>query len=330
MKGMSGKVTLAGLLILVVAAFSFACGQEAAEPAPTAPSEVSAPAATPETSPPTPTTVPTAVPAEPTATATPAPTPTTPAPARPSVSDREQSSGQGSLVLLRSRSAAAPSGSGSIGGFGLSPAPQTFAAEGSLTVSAIGSVTVAADEAYVVVIPERDYGPSGPEQLSAKDRDEIRANLASLGLAEEAVEFESIGRYEPSIVSVEVGVNDFATLGESIVEQVEEVVRRSESFGVHFSLSDENCDQAISLARREAVPATEKAADDLADALDLQRGDVIGALEYPLQNFPYGPIGPDINPCGDEVSYRYSALLPFDSEPEVEVSVGLQVSYSIR
>ena len=233
-------------------------------------------------------------------------------------------------MLLRSRSVAAPSGRGGIGGFSLSPGPQTFASEGSLTVSAIGSVTAAADEAYVVVIPERDFGPSGPQQLSAKDRDEILANLEALGLSEEDIEFEILGRYEPATISVEVDVDQVPTLGDSIIEAVEEVVRRSESFGVRFSLSEENCERAISMARREAVPGAEKAADDLADALGLQRGDVVGALEYPLQSSPYRPFSADLEPCGGQGDFPYGALLPFDSDPEVEVSVGLQVAYDLH
>ena len=238
----------------------------------------------------------------------------------------------GSLVLLSAHSAAAPSrlGLDRTGGLSLSPVPQTMAVEGNLTVSAIGTVTVVPGEAYVVVIPEMDYGPSGPQPLSLEDRQEIVANLAAIGLHEEAVEFDHRLRYEPSIISVEVGVDEFASTGDAIVDAIEEVVRRSGSFGVRFGLSEENCEQAISLARREAVPGAEAAADDLADALGLERAEVIGALEYPLQNVPFGPTGANLDPCTERNPYNYAALLPFDSEPELEVSVGLQVSYRIR
>ena len=330
---------LLSLLVLVAAMLSLACGQETIEPAPTATSDSPAPTATFEgTAPPATavaaplpeTPVPTTVPLEPTAVPTEIPGSTAPTPTQPAASDRTPSGGGASLVLLGSHSVAAPSGPASFGGFSLSPAPQAFAADGSLVVSAIGSVTVSADEAYVVVIPEMDYGPSGPEQLSDRDREEIRANLVSIGLAEEAVEFEHLGRYEPAIISVEVDVNEYAALADSIIEQVEDVVRRSESFGVRFSLTDENCDQAISLARREAVPAAEKAADDLAHALGVVRGAVNGALEYPLQSDPYRWLGAAPSRCGGDVSHRFGVLLPFDSEPEVEVSVGLQVSYDLQ
>ena len=249
-------------------------------------------------------------------------------------SERESriSGGGGPLVVLGSNSTASPSWirQGGSGGFHLSPLPQTMAGEGSLTVSAIGKVTVAPDGAYVVVIPERDYGISGLQQLTAEDHQDFLSNLAAIGINEEAVEFDTVFRYEPPMISVEVGVDEYADAGEAVVDAIEKVVRRSESFGVRFALSEESCDLALSLARWEAVPAARKAARDLADALELALlGEVMGALEYPLQNVPYGlPSGENLA-CSGQGSYTYTPLLPFDSEPEVEVSVGLQVSYRI-
>ena len=322
---------LLAMLVLAVAAVSFACGQEAVEPTPAVAPDTTVPTSPVATSPATATLAPPAAAPEPTVAPTESPTltPSAPATPEPSVSRREEDNGGASLVLLSSRSAGVHSGRGSIGGFSLSPAPQAFAAAGSLTVSAIGSVTVAADEAYVVVLPERNFGPSGPEQLSAKDRDEIKANLDAIGVAEEDIELEVLNRYDPATISVEVEVDEVETMGESIVDAVEEVVRRSESFGVRFSLSESNCEQAISLARREAVPAAEKAADDLADALGMQRGEVLGALEYPLESSLFLPFGAALGSCVGRNATPYGPLFPFDSDPEVEVSVGLQVAYDI-
>ncbi len=341
MKGKTMKgLGLWCLLVFVAAAISLACSQEVSQRETAAPTGADVPTAA--VAPNLPTEAPTAAAATglpavapvteavtpmPAAISTEAPTPTAAARA-----ESRTGGASGGLMILGSHSAAAPSGpgSGSIGGLSLSPLPQTMAAEGSLTVSAVGTVTVAPDEAYVVVIPERDYGPSGPEQLSLEDRQDILANLAAIGFNEEAVDFEHLGRYEPSIVSVEVEVDDFAGTGDAIVDAIEKIVRRSESFGVRFGLSEENCDQALSLARREAVPRAGETAGDLADALDLELGEVIGALEYPLQNVPFVYPGADLNACTGPTPSRYAALLPFDSEPEVEVSVGLQVSYRIR
>ena len=329
------KLNLLYLLLSIAAAISLACSQEVSEREPAATTSTDVLTSTPAKDLPTAAPVTATVRPMPTAISTAVPTSTatptaTPVPV-PKVASR--TGGQnGALVVLGSHSAAAPSrvGSGNIGGLSLSPLPQTMAVEGSLTVSATGTVTVAPDDAYVIVIPERDFGPSGSQQLSVEDRQDIVANLVAIGLNEEAVEFEHLGRYEPSIISVEVEIDEFAGSGDAIVEAIEEVVRRSESFGVRFGLSEENCNLAVSLARREAVPAAEEAADDLADALDLDRGEVIGALEYPLQNLSYGLPGGDLDPCTGQNAYRFAALLPFDSEPEVEVSVGLQVSYRIR
>ena len=331
MKGLK----LLWLPLFAAAAISLACSQEVSPPETPATSGTDAPTAAAITDPPT--AEPAAVASTPAAitTETPASTVTeTPMPATATKGAPGTGDGSESLVVLASRSTTAPSrlGPEGVAGLRLSPVPQTMAGEGSLTVSAIGTVTVAPDEAYVVVIPELDYGISGPEQLSAEDRQDIVANLGAVGVSEEAIEFEHMFRYEPAVISVEVAVDEFTDAGDVIVGAIEKVVRRSESSGMRFGLSEENCDRAVSLARREAIPEAEAAADDLADALGLRRGEVIGTLEYPLQSVPYGygPLGSDLATCAGQDAYGYRPLLPFDADPEVEVSVGLQVSYGIR
>lgn len=320
------------MLALATLAISLACGQETAQVIPTATPQTDAPTAsavsnTPEAAAPTVAPAPATEQPTPTAIAAEIPTPTSaPSPASPAAE------GSGALLVLGSHSKTAPAGfgPGSAGGFNLSPLPHATPVEGSLTVSVTGSVTVVPDEAYVVVLPEMDYGISGPEQLSAEDRRDIVANLVDLGVSEEAIDFEHLGRYEPNIISVEVNVDEYAATGESIAAAIEKVVRRSESSGVRFSLSEGNCERAVSLARREAVPQAEAAVDDLSEALGLERGEVIGALEYPLERLGYGRPGADVGGCAGLNAGAYSPLLPFDSEAEVEISVGLQVSYGIR
>ena len=68
----------------------------------------------------------------------------------------------------------------------------------------------------------------------------------------------------------------------------------------------------------------------LADVLGLELSGVVGVLEYPLQNVPFGPADADLDPYAGRDAYSNAAFLPFDYEPAVEVSVGLQVSYDIR
>ena len=319
MCGLLSRLTLVSLFMLVTAAVSLGCGGQVDAPLPVGAPGVgaTAPALEAATLPPAATAtaiIPTAAP--------------TPAPEAAAEGER----GSESLEVISSRSVSTPSrlelvGSG---GFNLSPMPQTMPTEGGLTVAAIGSVTVAADEAYVVVIPEQNYGPSGTEQMTADDRQDIREKLAAIGVPEEAIEFESFGRYGPASISVEVELSELAALSEPILDAVEEVVRRSERHGVRYSLSAENCDRALSLARREAVPAAEKAGDDLAEALGLERGTVIGALEYPPQNSGYGFPGAGIDACSGVSPVPYFGLVPFDAEAEVEISVNLQVTYRIQ
>ena len=310
-----------------------ACGQEPPAPPPTAtttaasPTETVAAATLPPVSPVAPAENPTGTPVT-TALSTPATTATP----LPTVAPAGRESGGASLRLIRSRSATAPS-SGLlriVGGSHRSVLPQTAPTAGGLTVSAIGSVTVAADEAYVVVVPEQRFSSSGPEQMTDEDRQQIRENLAGIGVPEEAVEFENLARYGPSSISVEVGLDELAKKGGPILDAVEQVIRRYETNGVIYSLSEENCEDALSLARREAIPRSERAADDLAQALGVNRGMVIGALEYPLTTPGYGLAGISAHGCGGQASSPYPNLVPFDAEPEVEVTVGLQITYSIR
>ena len=205
-----------------------------------------------------------------------------------------------------------------------------------LTVSATGSVTVSADEAYVVVVPEQRSGSSGPEQMSIEDRTAIRENLADLGIDESAVEFVGLRIYLPASISVELEPAEVLEMGPQVVDAIEEAVGHSESQGVRYTLSDENCDRALSLARREAIPSVEKAAADLAEAFGVEVGSVTAVLEDPLDGITNNYPGFDADSCGsatlEPYAYLtlYTSLVPFDSEQEVEVSVGLEVTYSIQ
>ena len=224
---------------------------------------------------------------------------------------------------------------GSFGSFHLSPAPQTATndmapAQGGLTVSAVGSATRSADEAYVVMIPEQRYGPSGPEQLSDDDRDDIVENLGELDIPETDIAFDFQGRYGATTIAVAVEPDEIADEHEEILEAVEEVIRRFEAQGLRFALNASNCEQALSDARREAAPAAEDTADDLAEALGVERGAVIGALEDRSVNYQtFALTNTDYDACATPASAPYYQLLPFDADPEVEVSVSLHVTYVI-
>ena len=210
---------------------------------------------------------------------------------------------------------------------------QTVPTEGGLTVSATGSVTVAADESYVVIVPERIFSSSGRGQVTDEDRQHIRENLAEIGVPEEAIEFENLSLYGPSSISVEVQLDELEEKSDQILDAVEEVIRRLESYGVLYTLTEENCEKALALARREAIPRAERAAGDLAQALEVTRGAVIGALEHSLTNnlgYGYGIAGVNTYSCGAQASSPYPSVVPFDAEAEVEVAVALQITYSIR
>ena len=87
-----------------------------------------------------------------------------------------------------------------VDGFGALPIAQRVSEAGGLTITANGSVKVSADEAYVVVIPEQFYGPTGPEKLSSEDREDVVQNLMAIGIGEDDVEFASGQQYDPETI----------------------------------------------------------------------------------------------------------------------------------
>ena len=182
-----------------------------------------------------------------------------------------------------------------------------------------------ADEAYIVVIPEQFYGPGGPEKLSGEDRDDVAQNLMDMGIGEDDIQFESGQLYGLETISVEVQIGDLPEIGDLILNAIEDVIRRSEHSGVRFTLSEENCDRALALARRDAISQIDRKADDLAAALSMVRGGVVGAVEDPFSDFRYGPGSADR--CGGLSQDPY-ALLSFDAEPSVDVVLPLQLTYA--
>ena len=205
-------------------------------------------------------------------------------------------------------------------------APQSDETGGLVSIAG-SSMTVTADEAYVVVVPELFYEPRGPRPLSAEDRADVVDGLTAIGIATEDIEIISGRRpYEPVQISVEVEVADLPNVGERILDAVEDVVRRSENSGVRFSLLEESCDAALAQGRRDAALQAEKDADGLAEALGVVRGGVVGVLEYPLSGFSYG--APSTETRGGQFQDPYT-FLPFDAEPRIEVAVQLQISYAI-
>ena len=211
-------------------------------------------------------------------------------------------------------------------GFSALHIAQEVSESGGLTVTANGSVTVSADEAYVIVIPDRFYGPEGPERLSHQDRDDVLQNLVDLGIGEDDIEFESGQEYDPEVISVEVQIADLPEIGDLILDAVEDVIRRSERSGVRFSVSGQSCDQALAAARQEAIMQAEGDSLDLAEALGLVRGGIIAVVENPANSF--GPGLPSLDKCGGGQFHPYlSPLMLFDADPEVEVSLRMRITY---
>ena len=212
-----------------------------------------------------------------------------------------------------------------VGGSSAIPIAQEVSEAGGLTVTASGAVTVSADEAYVVVITEQFYGP-GPERLSHEDRDNVVHNLMDIGISEDDIEFESGQQYDSETISVEVQITDLPEIGDLILDAVEDVIRRSERSGVHFRVTGQNCDLALAAARQRAITQAERDSLDLAEALGLVRGGIIAVVENPTNSF--GPRLPSSDKCGGGQFHPYQTrLMPFDADPELEVSLRMRITY---
>ena len=211
-------------------------------------------------------------------------------------------------------------------GFGAPFIAKELSEAGGLTVTAVGSVTALANEAYVIVIPEQLYGPVGPEKLSHEDRDDVVQNLIDIGIGVDEIEFESGQQYDPETISVEVQIDDLPEIGDLILNAVEKVTRRTERSGAVFGVSGQECDQALAAARQEAISRAEGDSLDLAEALGVVRSGIITAVESPANSF--SPVLTGLDKCsGGEFHPYLTPLMPFDADPEVEVSLRMQVTY---
>ena len=206
---------------------------------------------------------------------------------------------------------------------------QELSEPGGFTVTAHGSVTVSADAAHVVVVHEQFYGPGGPEKLSHDDRDDVVQNLTDIGIGEDVIVFGLGQPYGPESVSVEVQIDELPEVGDLILDAVEDVIRISERSGVRFSVLGENCDNAVEAARQEAIAQAEGDSFDLAEALGVVRAGIIFAVETPDSSFSAEFASSDKCGGGQFDPYR-TPLVLFDTEPEVEVSLRMEVTYGPR
>jgi hypothetical protein len=206
--------------------------------------------------------------------------------------------------------------------------PQDAGTEGFIDISVDHAVTSEADEAYVVIAVSANYDSYGnPIPVPGEDRAEVTAELTEVGIAQEDIEF-GFQPYGPNTISAKVPVEQLPQVGNLVLDAVHGILGRSDSHGVRFGLSPAKCDQALALARRQAVAQAAKISNDLAQVVGLQRGGAKGVLEYPFYGFSYGPES-SLNRCSSESTDPYGglALEPFDAKPEREVGVSLHVTY---
>lgn len=204
--------------------------------------------------------------------------------------------------------------------------------EAGITVTAVGTVTYPADEAFLIAIPEHYYGEE--PQFKADDRLDLVEDIveAELGLTKDDVSFISYGRYESLVIKIRIPLENLSEHKVEVAELVQDSLRqRVEELGMTYGLSETNCQAAISEARRLAIPIAQQAALDVVDAFDHELGTLVGVREYSPNSYAIvGRMKQDV--CDLQINNKYleSDLTDLESDPEVDVSVGLQVTYAIQ
>ena len=212
-----------------------------------------------------------------------------------------------------------------------SPREEATAFDQGLVVSAVGSVTYPADEAYLIVIPDYFYGPPETEQFTAQDRQALMTAVQGQGLSKKAVSFISRSRYEPVVIRVAIGMDQTAEYRQALADSIQDNLRqRIEVMGMTYALTPANCKEAAAAAaRQQAVPLIQQAASDLAAAFGVQLGPVVGVREYPIASSTRRT-KPDICAVQDDSHYLHSTLVDLAAASEVEVAIGLQVTYLLQ
>ncbi len=206
------------------------------------------------------------------------------------------------------------------------------AADGAgVTVTGIGSATARADTAYVVVLGEAAYGPTGPRPLATKTRNEIIQSLVALGIKNDDIHVESSGYGSPVIVSARVDLVALPKIGKDVANAVTETLGRVQNQGVRFTHS--NCQAVVGEARKQAIADSKRRIEALAGAAGLKLGDLHAISEGTALPVGY-PAAPD--PCGDDLASLvyggpYAAgFKGFDADQEFTVEAALTVTYAIK
>jgi uncharacterized protein len=201
-----------------------------------------------------------------------------------------------------------------------------------LTATGSGRVTAEANEAYVVVLVQPNYGPTGPRPISERDKAEVLAKLKELGVAEADVTFQSSNYGGPFVVSVEMA--DLARVsrdGDDIGDAIEDVLGSGGGKGVVFTHS--RCRDVESEARKEALADARSKAERLAAVTGVKLGKPRSVADAGALANPYGGVAAD--PCSEDLSTigfnpygPGGGLKAFDSKPEFEVASSVLITFA--
>ncbi|MCH8991923.1 MAG: SIMPL domain-containing protein [Acidobacteria bacterium] len=194
-----------------------------------------------------------------------------------------------------------------------------------ITVVGKGQLTVAADEAYVVVAFE-SFGEFGPEQISAEDRSAVIDALTALGYEEDDIDIANQPFSGLQVVQVEIAAGELSGAGDVIVDAIEGVFGRSDLSGATFTHSD--CEGLLATARSEALNAAVARATALASVAGVSLEGIQAISE--LDASPFSPV--QVDPCDEDapLDIYSTGLATFEAEPEMTLRSAVQVTMAIK
>jgi uncharacterized protein YggE len=193
-------------------------------------------------------------------------------------------------------------------------------------VRGTASATVAADQAFVVVVPSPRNGIDliGGSGVAPADRTTVLNALAASGVAKADVAFDPDPRTGQPRVQVKLAIQQLASKGPGVVTAIERTLGRSLSSGVAFSLA--SCDPASGPLRKQALQQADGEAKALADAAKVGLGAIV-AVRQATETGLLALRSPAAAPGCPLVAS--GQLDGFDAKPEVKLTVAVDVTYAI-
>jgi uncharacterized protein YggE len=202
-----------------------------------------------------------------------------------------------------------------------------------LTVTGRGSVTVAADHAFVVGVPsEPAISNEQSSDVSRRERDDLTRALRALDIGANAAAFSrGQGVFgSATIVRVEVPLRSLHEKARAVGRAINENIHNVGTTGVRFTLDD--CAGPRGDAQVKALVSAHEWAKRLANVADVRLGRLLQAGDPAVDLANYSPYSVADDPClpdGGLGPYG-PQVQPLDAKPRVTLDISVQATYEIK